>query len=106
MKLGYIGLGVMGSRMAIRLVEAGHEVTVWNRNRAKAGPLVAKGARLAASPAALAREADIVMMCVMDQAAEEAVLFGKDGIATGIGSGKVVVDFSSIPPDSARSFAK
>jgi len=106
MKLGYIGLGVMGSRMAARLAAAGHELGVWNRTRDKAAALVAAGARLADSPAALARDADIVMLCVTDQRAEEEVLFGREGVAQGLAEGKLVVDFSSISPDSAREYAR
>jgi 3-hydroxyisobutyrate dehydrogenase-like beta-hydroxyacid dehydrogenase len=106
MKLGYIGLGVMGSRMAMRLVEAGHELTVWNRDRDKARSLVAKGARLADTPAALARAAEIVMLCVTDDRAEQEVLLGKDGVVHGIARGALLVDFSSIPPESARSFSR
>jgi len=106
MKLGYIGLGVMGSRMAMRLVEAGHELTVWNRDRDKARSLVAKGARLADTPAALARAAEIVMLCVTDHHAEQEVLLGEDGVAHGIARGGLLIDFSSIPPESARSFSR
>jgi len=106
MKLGYIGLGVMGSRMAMRLVEAGHELTVWNRDRDKARSLVAKGARLADSPAALARAVEIVMLCVTDHHAEQEVLLGKDGVVHGIARGALLVDFSSIPPESARTFSR
>src|ERR671931_116167 len=103
MRLGYIGMGLMGSRMAMRLVAAGHEVTVWNRNRDKLAPLVAKGARAAATPAALARAADIVMVCVTDERAAEAVLFGAAGVAEAAAPGKLVIDFSSIPPAAARA---
>ncbi|MGF7473855.1 NAD(P)-binding domain-containing protein, partial [Salmonella enterica subsp. enterica serovar Minnesota] len=66
----------------------------------------AKGAREADSPAAVARAADVIMMCVTDQKAAEAVLFGRNGIVEGGGEGKLVLDFSSIAPASARDFAK
>jgi 3-hydroxyisobutyrate dehydrogenase-like beta-hydroxyacid dehydrogenase len=105
MKLGYIGIGLMGRPMTLRLLAAGHEVTVWNRSRAKLAPVVEKGARPAASPAAVARAADIVMMCVTDQHAAEEVLFGQDGVVYGGAKDKLVVDFSSIAPGSAREFA-
>ena len=106
MKLGYIGLGLMGSRMASRLLAAGHELTVWNRSREKLEPLAARGARVADSPAAVARAADIVMMCVTDQAAAEQVLFGEAGAAGGCSRGTLVVDFSSIAPAAAVALAK
>jgi len=106
MKLGYIGIGLMGRPMTLRLLAAGHEVAVWNRSKDKVAPVVEKGATAVDSPAAVAQAADIIMMCVTDQKAAEAVLFGKDGIESGGAPGKLVVDFSSIAPDSARAFAE
>lgn len=104
--LGFIGLGLMGRPMSLRLLAAGYGLTVWNRSAGKLAPLVDKGARPAASPAAVARAADIVMLCVTDQRAAEAVLFGEHGVARGAAPGKLVVDFSSIAPASARAFAR
>jgi 3-hydroxyisobutyrate dehydrogenase len=104
-KLGFIGIGLMGKPMTLRLLAAGHEVTVWNRSPGKLEEVLAKGARRADSPAAVARAADIVMMCVTDQKAAEDVLFKKNGIIEGPSAGKLVVDFSSIAPASARDFA-
>jgi len=106
MKLGYIGIGLMGTPMTLRLLAAGHEVAVWNRSREKLSPVLAKGARAADSPAEVARNAEIVMMCVTDQRAAEEVLFGANGVAEGAKAGLVVVDFSSIAPASARAFHK
>jgi len=103
--LGFIGTGLMGRPMALRLLAAGYPVSVWNRSAAKLEPVLAKGARAQASPAAVARAAEIVMMCVTDQAAAGEVLFGPEGIAAGGAAGKLVVDFSSIAPASAREFA-
>lgn len=105
-RLGFIGAGLMGKPMSLRLLAAGYALTVWNRSRDKLAPLLAKGAHAADSPAAVARAADIVMMCVTDQHAAEEVLFGADGIAAGAAAGKLVVDFSSIAPASARAFAE
>jgi len=105
MKLGFIGIGLMGRPMTLRLLAAGHEVTVWNRSRDKLAPVVDKGAQPADSPAALARAAGIVMMCVTDQHAVEEVLFGREGVAHGAQKGNLVVDFSSIAPSAARDFA-
>jgi 3-hydroxyisobutyrate dehydrogenase len=105
MKLGFIGIGLMGRPMTLRLLAAGHEVAVWNRSRDKLGTVVEKGARAAASPAEVARAAEIVMMCVTDQHAAHEVLFGRGGVIDAAEAGKLVVDFSSIAPESAREFA-
>jgi 3-hydroxyisobutyrate dehydrogenase len=104
-KLGYLGLGMMGFPMARRLIEAGHDLTVWNRSVAKADPLVKAGAKLVHSARDVAAAASITFVCVTDAAAVEDVVFGRDGIASVDGHGKLVVDFSSIPPDAARSVA-
>ncbi len=104
MKLGYIGVGLMGKPMVLRLLAAGHEVTVWNRSRDKLKPVLEKGAKAAESPAAVARASEIVMMCVTDQKAEEEVLFAPQGVFDSGAKGLLVVDFSSIAPASARSF--
>jgi 3-hydroxyisobutyrate dehydrogenase len=104
-KLGYLGLGMMGFPMARRLLGAGHEVVVWNRSAGKAKAVIEAGAKPAASPRELAAAVSIIFMCVTDAAAVEDVVFGADGIASVPGAGKVVVDFSSIHPDMARSIA-
>src|SRR6185437_5605808 len=104
-KLGYLGLGMMGFPMSRRLVQAGHDVTVWNRSAAKATALVELGARSATSPRELASGCDIIFICVTDAAAVEDVVFGRAGLASVDGRGKLVVDFSSIHPDAARSVA-
>jgi 3-hydroxyisobutyrate dehydrogenase-like beta-hydroxyacid dehydrogenase len=79
MKVGFIGLGRMGRAMAANLIEAGHEVAVWNRSPDKADALIEAGARLAASPRDAA-EAEVVMTMLADDRAVEAVVYGKDGI--------------------------
>jgi len=104
-KLGYLGLGMMGFPMTRRLVSAGHDVTVWNRSPGKAAALVAAGAKAALHPSDVAASASILFMCLTDAAAVEKVVFGPDGLATATGSGKLVVDFSSIHPDAARAIA-
>jgi 3-hydroxyisobutyrate dehydrogenase len=104
-KLGYLGLGMMGFPMSRRLVEAGHAVTVWNRSKAKAAALVELGAKPATSPREMAERCDIIFMCVTDAAAVEDVVFGAEGLASVEGRGKLVVDFSSIHPDAARTIA-
>jgi 3-hydroxyisobutyrate dehydrogenase len=104
-KLGYLGLGMMGFPMSRRLIQAGHDVTVWNRSSAKAVALVEAGAKPAACPRDAASAAGIIFMCLTDAAAVEAVVFGRDGVVEVPGAGKLVVDFSSIHPDAARAIA-
>jgi 3-hydroxyisobutyrate dehydrogenase len=104
-KLGYLGLGMMGFPMTRRLLNAGYEVAVWNRSSGKATALVEAGARVAAKPQDVASAASIIFMCLTDAAAVDEVVFGLDGLATVAGAGKLVVDFSSIHPDAARSVA-
>ncbi len=104
-RIGFCGLGTMGSAMAGNLRKAGFEVSVWNRTPGRAGDLVAAGAREAASPADVARNADIVVTCVSDTPDVEAVLFGAEGVAAGLASGALVIDCSTISPDATRSFA-
>ena len=104
-RLGYLGLGMMGFPMTRRLVDAGYDVTVWNRSSGKAAALVQAGAKLAGNPQDVAATANIIFMCLTDAAAVEEVVFGPDGLATVAGAGKLIVDFSSIHPDAARSIA-
>jgi 3-hydroxyisobutyrate dehydrogenase len=104
-KLGYLGLGMMGFPMARRLIDAGHDVTVWNRSPGKAAALVEAGAKRAATPYDVAAVAHVIFLCLTDAAAVDEVVFGPQGIARAPGSGKLVVDFSSIHPDAARSIA-
>jgi len=103
-RLGFLGTGLMGLPMALNLVAAGHPVTVWNRSPEKAEPAVAKGAVRAASPAALAQNSDVVMACLTNAAAVEAVLFGPDGVASVKGL-TTFVDFSSMDPELTRTYA-
>ncbi|HZB91756.1 MAG TPA: NAD(P)-dependent oxidoreductase [Stellaceae bacterium] len=106
MKLAFIGIGLMGAPMARRLLEAGHDLALWNRSAAKLGHLVQRGARAAASPADAAQGAAIVMLCVTDAAAVEAVVFGAGGVAEAIGRDALLVDFSSISPEATRRLAE
>lgn len=103
--LGYIGIGLMGRPMTLRLLAAGYKVAVWNRSKEKLACVVAKGASAKDSPAEVARAADIVMMCVTDQNSVNDVLFGAGGVIEGADEGKIVIDFSSIAPSAAREYA-
>ena len=102
-KLGYLGTGLMGEPMVMNLLKAGYEVTVWNRTASKCDAAVAAGASRADSPADLARNCDVVMACLTNAAAVEAVLFGADGVAEVTGP-KLFVDFSSMDPALTREF--
>lgn len=103
--LGYIGTGLMGTPMAGRLLAAGNTLVVWNRTATKAQPLVDQGAIMGESAADVARQADIVFMCLTDTKAVEAAVFGPDGIAEGARKGAILVDFSSIQPEATRQMA-
>jgi 3-hydroxyisobutyrate dehydrogenase/2-hydroxy-3-oxopropionate reductase len=97
--VAWIGLGAMGSRMVVRLVEAGHQVTVWNRTRERAETLArGTGARVAATAAEAAAKAETVALMVTDAAAVAEVVHGPDGIAGGIMPGSTVVDLSTTGP--------
>ncbi len=104
-KLGFIGIGLMGKPMTLRLLAAGYKVAVWNRSREKLALVTAKGAVAKDSPAEVARFADILMLCVTDQNSVKDVLFGAGGVADGASEGKIVIDFSSIAPKAARNYA-
>ena len=101
--LGFIGLGIMGRRMAANLIEKGHPLTVWNRTPSKAQGLEAT---LAASPMDVGRASDIVFVSVSDTGDVEEVAFGDDGAVTGMGAGSVVVDHSTISATATKEFAR
>lgn len=103
--LGYIGIGLMGTPMAGRLLAAGFALTVWNRTASKAQPLVDKGAALGGNPADVAAKSDIVFLCLTDTKAVEEAVFGENGVAKGARKGAVLVDFSSIQPEATRVMA-
>jgi 3-hydroxyisobutyrate dehydrogenase-like beta-hydroxyacid dehydrogenase len=103
--LGFIGLGVMGSRMAKRLLDAGHTVTGYNRTRSKAQWLLALGMQWGDTPAAVARAADVVFSMVAHTAALQAVTGGADGVVAGLRPGSIFVDMSTISPTVSRTVA-
>ena len=104
--LAFIGLGIMGLPMAGHLLAAGHAVAVHTRTKAKARPLLDKGATWADSPAAAARSADVVFTCVPDTPDVEQVLLGPGGVAESARPGLVVVDHSTISPAATRTMAE
>ncbi|WP_063130905.1 NAD(P)-dependent oxidoreductase [Nocardia fusca] len=105
MNIGFIGLGVMGAPMAGHLVDAGHNVVVFNRSRAKIEQLELRGAVGATSPAQVGEKADVVITVLPDSPDVEEVLFGAGRVLTALRPGSLVIDCSTIAPESARDFA-
>jgi len=103
--IGFAGLGLMGMPMARRLLVAEYPVTAWTRDHHKIAKLVSEGATPADTPADIARDSTVVMLCLLDTEAVEQVVFGPNGIASAIQRGALLVDFSSIRPDATRDFA-
>jgi len=104
-RYGFLGLGIMGKAMAVNLVQAGHSVTVWNRNREKCALLLELGAEAAATPADVATRSDITFAMVSDPAASEALCFASDGVLEGLAPGRGYVDMSTIDEDTSRNIA-
>ena len=104
--LGFIGLGAMGSRMARRLLAAGHPLVGYNRTAAKAEPLVAAGMKLAASPRQVAEAADVVFSMVSNTEALEAIAHGSDGVLVGLRPGTTWVEMSTVSPTATRRLAE
>src|ERR671937_1459553 len=104
-ELGFVGLGVMGSGVVRRLVDAGHVVAVWNRSHERAVPLLEIGAEWAESPREVAERSDVVFTMVTNTAAIKAVAEGPDGILAGLAPGKVYVDMSTASPANTRALA-
>jgi 3-hydroxyisobutyrate dehydrogenase len=105
-ELGFVGLGVMGRAITERLLDAGRTVSVWNRTREKAEPLLAAGARWAESPREVAERSEIVFTMVTNTAAVQSVTEGPGGILAGLGPGKVYVDMSTASPAHTRALAE
>jgi 3-hydroxyisobutyrate dehydrogenase len=104
-RLGFVGLGAMGSRLARRLLAAGHQVSGWNRTPGKVPDLVAAGLVLAKSPRAAAEGAEAVFTMVTDDAALRAVALGADGVIAGLGAGAVLAEMSTVSPAIVRELA-
>lgn len=105
MKLGFVGLGIMGRPMALNLRKAGHLLWVHGRRAATMQPLADAGATACSSPQDVATNADIVFICVSDTPDVEQVILGNDGLIHGVRPGSVVVDMSTISPAATRAFA-
>ena len=103
--VGFIGLGLMGRPMAANLLKAGFDVTVWNRTASRADELVAQGAKLAATPRAVASASEVVITIVSDPAALESVLWGESGVFAGLQRGSVLIESSTVSPALERRAA-
>ncbi len=105
-RVGFIGLGIMGAPMAANLIEAGFEVTVWNRSPSRTEPLVKAGAKRAESPAAVAAACEVTLSCVTNSGDVEEVAIGPEGVIHGAEAGSVYIDCSTISPETARRVAE
>ena len=105
-RVGFIGIGLMGSQMSRKILEAKYPLTVWNRKKEKAGALISAGAKWAESPKAVAQASDLVITMVTDSAASEEVICGKNGILEGAHPGLILIDMGSIAPEMSRSIAE
>ena len=106
-RIGFIGLGIMGSRMAANLAAAGYEMTVWNRTAATAEAFAAEhGVNVAATPAELAAASDVVIKIVVNGEQVEEILVGEQGVIAGAREGMLCIDMSTISPQMAQSLGK
>ncbi|WP_133011267.1 NAD(P)-dependent oxidoreductase [Marinomonas flavescens] len=103
---GFLGLGIMGKAMAVNLVKAGFDVTVWNRNPEKTTELVALGAKQGTTPKDVAAQCDITFAMVSDPAAALAICQGPDGVAAGIGEGRGYIDMSTVDDTTSTLIAQ
>jgi len=104
--VGFVGLGVMGSRMVKRLLDAGHRVTGYNRTKSKAQWLLDVGMEWADTPRAVTQGAEVTFTMVSNTEALQAVVAGPDGILAGLSAGKIYVDMSTVSPAASRELAK
>jgi glyoxylate/succinic semialdehyde reductase len=104
-KVGFVGLGIMGEPMCRNVLSKGHDVTVYNRTRAKMDPLVAAGAKAAPSLAELVRGSEVVITMVADPAAVRDVVTAKGGILSALSSGQIHIDMSTVSPETSREIA-
>jgi len=104
-RLGFIGLGLMGTAMSLRLLEKGWALNVWNLEPERIAAVVQAGATALESPAAVARASDVVLMCVLHTQAVEQCVFGPNGIAATANAAKLLIDHSTVDPAKSRVFA-
>jgi len=100
--IGFIGMGHMGSHMAQRLLDAGYQVTVYDRTEEKAQEVGQRGALVAQTPKELAANGQVVMACVTNDEAQHDVMFGPDGALAGVHGGSIIIDLSTVSPHVSR----
>jgi 3-hydroxyisobutyrate dehydrogenase len=105
MRVGVAGVGRMGAAIAAHLIEVGHAVTVWNRSAEKTGPLAAAGAKVAGTPAELARQTEAVLTILTNSAAQREVYEGASGLLAGDARGKLFIDMSTVQPHEEVALA-
>jgi len=105
MKVGFIGLGIMGSRMAGNLVKKGHELIIYNRTREKAEPLIAQGASFLETPAKVAESVSVIITMLSEPAVETDIALGEDGFLNHFKRGSLWVDCSTVNPSFSRKMA-
>src|ERR1700722_13960057 len=103
--LGFVGLGVMGSEMVLRLLQKGHGVTGYNRTRSKAARLIEKGMKWASTPREVAAASDFTFSMVTNSAALKIIVEGPEGVLAGLAQDKVFIDMSTVSPAFSRSIA-
>jgi 3-hydroxyisobutyrate dehydrogenase len=103
--IGFIGLGLLGQAMALRLVQQGFSLVVWNREPERSQALADAGAQLATSPEDVARQCRVICVCVIDGSAVREIVFGPQGIAQAPRRRRTVVDFSTVDPQETRAIA-
>jgi 3-hydroxyisobutyrate dehydrogenase len=106
MRIGIAGVGKMGSAIALRLIEVGHEVSVWNRSAGKVAPLIGAGAKAAASAAALASAVEVIITILSTASAQDSVYAGPSGILSGEIAGKLIIDMSTVRPAEQQALAQ
>src|SRR5436853_398402 len=99
--IGFIGMGHMGSHMVQRLLDAGYQLTVYDRTEEKAKALGQHGALVAPTPKELAANCQVVMACVTNDEAQHDVMFGPDGAIAGVNAGSAIIDLSTVSPDAS-----
>jgi 3-hydroxyisobutyrate dehydrogenase-like beta-hydroxyacid dehydrogenase len=105
-RVAFCGLGQMGAPMARRLLDGGHDLTVWNRSPERVDPLVAAGAKAASNPAEAALQAEVVVTMLANPTALDEVVLGPSGLAQGLPRGATLIDMSTVGPDSIRWVAE
>ncbi|MFL5592489.1 MAG: NAD(P)-dependent oxidoreductase, partial [Ktedonobacteraceae bacterium] len=102
--IGFIGMGHMGSHMAPRLLAAGYHLTIYDRTREKAQAI--QGATVAGTPKEAAAHSDVVISIVTDDAAQEEIMFGANGVLAGTHAGLTIIDMSTVSPSASRRLYK